>query len=119
MYVYLFMYEFCIVTLNKWKRTKKTNQNAHIKCGMNLFYLQDYCKFIYMGSLYIHIFIILKILKCMYHVSFLVYQTQKVRRVWRYQRGNQNPKIEGQTTQWPKEKEQRDKQWSTKHYTKT
>ena len=26
------------------------------------------------------------------------------RRVWRYQRGNQNPYIEeGQTTQWPKE----------------
>jgi len=27
------------------------------------------------------------------------------RKVWRYQRGNQNPQIkEGQTTQWPKEK---------------
>jgi hypothetical protein len=26
------------------------------------------------------------------------------RRVWRYQRGNQNPYIEEQTTQWPKEK---------------
>jgi hypothetical protein len=38
-------------------------------------------------------------------------------RVWRYQRGNQNPSIEeGQTIQWPKEKEQNDKQWSTKHY---
>ena len=33
--------------------------------------------------------------------------------------GNQKPQIgEGQTTQWPKEKGQRDKQWSTKHYTK-
>jgi hypothetical protein len=32
--------------------------------------------------------------------------------------GNQKPSIkEGQTTQWPKEKEQRDKQQSTKHYT--
>jgi len=27
-----------------------------------------------------------------------------IRRVWRYQRGNQNSKIEGQTTQWPKDK---------------
>jgi hypothetical protein len=39
-----------------------------------------------------------------------------VRRVWRYQRGNQNPYIEeGQTTQWPKEKVQKGKQRSTKH----
>ena len=37
-------------------------------------------------------------------------------RVWRYQRGNQNPSIEGQTTQWPKEKGQKDKQQSTKYY---
>jgi hypothetical protein len=36
------------------------------------------------------------------------------RRVWRYQRGNQNPYIvEGQTTQWPTEKVQKDKQRST------
>jgi len=40
--------------------------------------------------------------------------------VWRYQRGNQNPYItEEQTTQWPKEKVQRDKQRSTKHTHKT
>jgi hypothetical protein len=34
-----------------------------------------------------------------------------VRRVWRYQRGNQNPYIEEeeQTTQWPKEKVEKDK----------
>jgi peptidyl-tRNA hydrolase len=33
------------------------------------------------------------------------------KRVWRYQRGNQNPYIEEeQTTQWPKEKVQKDKQ---------
>ena len=39
-----------------------------------------------------------------------------VRRVWGYQRGNQNPYIEEeQTTQWPKEKVQKDKQRSTKH----
>jgi hypothetical protein len=38
-----------------------------------------------------------------------------VRRVWRYQRDNQNPYIEeDQTTQWPKEKVQKDKQRSTK-----
>ena len=37
-------------------------------------------------------------------------------RVWRYQSGNQNPYIaEEQTTQWPKEKLQKDKQRSTKH----
>ena len=38
------------------------------------------------------------------------------RRVWRYQRGNQKTYIdEEQTTQWPKERAQKDKQWSTKH----
>jgi hypothetical protein len=38
------------------------------------------------------------------------------RRVWRYQKGNQNPYIEEeQTTQWPKETVQRDKQRSTKY----
>ena len=43
-----------------------------------------------------------------------------VRRVWRYQRGNQNPYIEEeQKTQWPKEKVQKDKQRSTKHTYKT
>jgi hypothetical protein len=46
---------------------------------------------------------------------------QKVsfRSVWRYQRGNQNLYIEEQTTQWPKEKVQKDKQQSTKHTYKT
>jgi len=39
-----------------------------------------------------------------------------VRRVWRYQRGNQKSYIEEeQTTQWPKEKVQKDTQRSTKH----
>ena len=43
-----------------------------------------------------------------------------MRRVWRYQRGNQNPYIEEeQTTQWPKGKVQKDKQRSTKHTYKT
>ena len=37
-----------------------------------------------------------------------------------YQRGNQNPYIEKeQTTQWQKEKAQKDKQRSTKHTNKT
>jgi len=41
-------------------------------------------------------------------------------RVWRYQRGNQKPYIEEeQTTQWSKEKVQKDKQRSTKHTYKT
>jgi hypothetical protein len=44
----------------------------------------------------------------------------KWRRVWRYQRGNQNVYIEDeQTTQWAKEKVQTDKQRSTKHTYKT
>ena len=30
------------------------------------------------------------------------YNMLPLRRVWRYQRGNQNPYIEGQTTQWSK-----------------
>jgi hypothetical protein len=43
-----------------------------------------------------------------------------VRRVWRYQRDNQNPYIEeDQTTQCPKEKVQKNKQRSTKHTHKT
>jgi hypothetical protein len=43
-----------------------------------------------------------------------------IRKAWRYQRGNQNPYIEEeQTTQWPIEKVQKDKQRSTKHTYKT
>jgi hypothetical protein len=39
-----------------------------------------------------------------------------LKRVWRNQRGNQNPYIEEeQTTQWSIEKAQKDKQRSTKH----
>jgi hypothetical protein len=42
------------------------------------------------------------------------------RRVWRGQSGNQNLYIEEeQTTQWSKEKIQKDKQRSTKHTHKT
>ena len=44
----------------------------------------------------------------------------RLRRVWRYQKGNQNPYIEEeQTKQWTKEKVQKDKQRSTKHTHKT
>jgi hypothetical protein len=35
------------------------------------------------------------------------------------QRGNHKHEIERQTKQWPNEKLQKDKQWSTKHYTET
>jgi len=45
-----------------------------------------------------------------------------VKTVWKissYQKGYQNPYIEGQTTQWPKEKGQYDNQRSTKHTQKT
>ena len=46
----------------------------------------------------------------------LIVKTTVERRVWRYQSGNQNPFIkEEQTTQWPKEKVQKDKQRYTKH----
>ena len=47
-------------------------------------------------------------------------KTTLPRRVLRYQKGNQNPYIEGeQTTQWPREKVHQDKQRSTKHAYKT
>ena len=51
---------------------------------------------------------------------FKIYRFQVLRRVCRYRRDNQNPYIEKeQTTQWPKEKVQKDKQRSTKHTHKT
>jgi hypothetical protein len=51
-----------------------------------------------------------------HHFNTTIMQT----RVWKYQRGNQNPYIaEEQTTQCPKEKVQKDKQRSTKHTYKT
>jgi hypothetical protein len=44
----------------------------------------------------------------------------RIRRVWRYQSCNQNPYIEEEeTTQWPTENKQKDKQRSTKHTHKT
>jgi hypothetical protein len=51
---------------------------------------------------------------------FLVLCVCFVDRFLSYQRGNQNPYIEEeQTTQWPKEKVQKDKKRSTKHTHKT
>ena len=41
------------------------------------------------------------------------------RRVWRYQRGNQKPYIEEQTTQWPKENSTKGQTTMTKHAYKT
>ena len=50
--------------------------------------------------------------------STLCQTFSKKKRVWRYEKGNHNPEIEeGQTTQWLKEKEKKDKQRSTKRYT--
>jgi hypothetical protein len=60
---------------------------------------------------------------CIYILHYLHHiftSSLSLRRVWRYQRGNQNLYIEEeQTTQWPKEKLQKDKQRSTKHTYKT
>jgi hypothetical protein len=53
-------------------------------------------------------------------IQIWLYIENHLRRVWKYQRGNQNPYIEEeQTTQWPKEKVQKDKQQSIKHIFKT
>jgi hypothetical protein len=53
-----------------------------------------------------------------YHLH--IYNYLYSRGIWRYHMGNQNPYIEEeQTTQWPKEKVQKDKQRSTKHTYKT
>ena len=38
-----------------------------------------------------------------------------VRKVYKYQKGNQNSYIEEQTTQWPREKVQKETQRATKH----
>ena len=51
---------------------------------------------------------------------FGIFKLVKSRRIWRYQRGNQNSYIEEeQTIQWPKEKVQMDKQRFIKHTHKT
>jgi hypothetical protein len=54
-----------------------------------------------------------KVIPRIYHIIRYLWK-----RVWRYPRGNQNPYIyKEQTTQWPKEKGQKDKHRSIKHYT--
>ena len=55
----------------------------------------------------------------MFNILYINSKCTKLRRAWRYQRGNHNPYIEEQTTQWLKEKVQKDKQRSTKHTHKT
>jgi hypothetical protein len=55
----------------------------------------------------------------MQHDIYIWVNYSVTRRDWRYQRDNQNPYIEEQTTQWPKKKVQNDKQRSTKHTYKT
>ena len=54
------------------------------------------------------------------HKDFLMILLSNHVTIRRYQRGNQNPHIaEEQTTQWPKDIVQKDKQQSTKHTHKT
>jgi hypothetical protein len=53
-------------------------------------------------------------------LSVIYVDRHVIRRVWICKRGHQNPYIEEeQTTQWPKEKVQKDKQRSTKYTHKT
>jgi len=59
-------------------------------------------------------------LKSQLNLNVILSVNCSLRRVWRHQRGNQIPYIEEeQTTQWPKEKVQKDKQRSTKYTHKT
>jgi hypothetical protein len=44
---------------------------------------------------------------CCEYYEKVIFLLWSIRRVWRYQRSNQNPYIEEQTTQWPKEKVQK------------
>jgi hypothetical protein len=56
------------------------------------------------------------VFRCLSIRLFLLKYFCNTTRVWRYQRGNQNPYIEEeQKTQWPKERGQMDKQRNTKH----
>ena len=58
---------------------------------------------------------IIRLISLWHRMSLLI-----LRRACRYKKGNQNPLIEKeQTTQWPNEKQQNDKQRSTKHPHKT
>ena len=64
---------------------------------------------------YIYLFII-RDSKVVIVIIATFVQPDNRRRVCRNQSGNQKPYFERQTTQWP-QKGQKDKQWSTKHYT--
>ena len=68
-----------------------------LKEGSCLIYVICMCLFILVSNTYCVVF-------------FVLFFFVLVQRVWRYQRGNQNRYIEEeQTTQWPKEKVQKDK----------
>ena len=54
-----------------------------------------------------------------YNHSILKGSSLLIKKSLKIQRGNQNPYIEEQTKQWPKENKQRGKQRSTKHTYKT
>jgi hypothetical protein len=77
-----------------WKETARSLGNVNeiqlVKCGL----LPDL-----QSSMYVYVIL-----------QFVLYLTCFcIRRVWRYERGNQNPYIEEeQTTQWPQEKIQKD-----------
>ena len=113
--------------LFQWGDTKNpTNRVGLEQCGHIIILSLYSCKIVYLGLINNHSFS-----SCTIHFVFqvqketgvspaggvcILYVMIEVRRVWRYQSGNQNPYIEEeQTTQWPKEKVQKDKQRSTKH----
>ena len=62
------------------------------------------------------IYILRKVWRCIFCMSEIWF-TCALRKAWRYHRGHQKPRIEkGNKTQWPAEKEQKDKLRSTKQY---
>jgi hypothetical protein len=75
---------------------------------------------VYPTSFYLSAWTNLELSFALYHNQITKKRRTSLGRVWRYQRSNQNPYIEQeQTTQWPKEKVQKEKQRSTKHTHKT
>jgi hypothetical protein len=85
-------------------------------CLLPIVVSNTYCVVFYVLSFFVLCTLFCQFLRI---VHFWLPLRYSLRRVWRYQRGNQNPYIEEQTTQWPKEKVQKDKQRSTKHTYKT
>ena len=91
-----------------WRKPKYTEKTTYLQAGFELTIL------VVIGTSCIGSW------KSNYHTITTTTAQNKVERFWRYQRDNQNPYIEEeQTTQWPKEKIQKDKQRSTKHAHKT